>query len=236
MLSSEAPLESTVTPAGSLKIASRGFPCAAFGERAAPTLVQPEDYINDEHGRLAKFNETLAVREVYLNPKPAAAALLQHVRIIRINGIHSILDNYCPEEIRCIGSLPALEIIQASHGSGDARRFPPLPENSEDRHRHGELIHIDESMYPYAAIAAEQDPFGLEHLWGSYSSALVQTPEGLMIRFIDRECRCYLDTVETERKWMMEEMGFGSLWYISLPREMSSNFPILCLREREEYD
>lgn len=215
--------------------------------------VQPRDYINDVDGRLYRFNEMLAMREVYLNPKPAAAALLQHVRIIRINGIKRMLHYYCPEEIRCIESLPALELIQAScgaYGDGDARRFPPLPENSEDRHRHGKLIPIDESMYPHAAMAAERDPSGLDHFWGKLlkrgvrfeltgdsdleeediitRNELVQTPEGLMIRFTDQVCRCYLDPVETERKRMMEEMGFGSQWYVSLPRDMSSNDYIRC--------
>ncbi|KAF4416856.1 hypothetical protein CGCF413_v007251 [Colletotrichum fructicola] len=111
-------------------------------------------------------------------------------------------------------------------------RFPTPPRNPEDRHRHGELILIDESLYPYAAVAANLDPFGLEDLWGKllkrgvrfeltgYAESdaedmtprneLVQTPEGLMMRFTDQECRCYLDPVETERKQMMEEMGFGS--------------------------
>ncbi|EQB53580.1 hypothetical protein CGLO_06664 [Colletotrichum gloeosporioides Cg-14] len=194
------------------------------------------------------------MREVYLNPKPSAAALLQHVRIIRIDGIRRMLLNHCPEEIRCVESLPALELIQAScgaYGDGDARRFPPLPENSEDRHRHGKLIPTDESMYPYAAMTAERDPFGLEHLWGKLlkrgvrfeltgyadlveediitRNELVQTPESLMIRFTDQECRYYLDPVETERKQMMEEMDFGSQWYVSLPRDMSSNDYIRCL-------
>ncbi|KAF4854126.1 hypothetical protein CGCSCA4_v002037 [Colletotrichum siamense] len=87
-------------------------------------------------------------------------------------------------------------------------------------------------MYPHAAMAAERDPHGLEHFWGKLlkrgvrfeltgnsdlieediitRNELVQTPEGLMIRFTDQVCRCYLDPIETERKRMMEEMGFGS--------------------------
>ncbi|KAH0423367.1 hypothetical protein CcaCcLH18_12223 [Colletotrichum camelliae] len=204
--------------------------------------VQPEDYINDEDRRLA-FNEVVAMRELYRSPNDAAAALLQHVRILRIGQRGMPMHGFDSEEIRCIESLPALELVQFFHYGV---RFPPPPKNPEDRHRHGQLIPIDESMYPDVALVANLDPFGLRDLWGNFSkrgvrfelagwmdhepedmtprNELVQTSEGLMIRFTNQDCRCYLDPVETERKQMMEEMGFGSHWNVWLPEDMSCDF------------